>query len=316
MISVRTHLVTLVAVFLALAVGVVLGGGPLSDVGDSQPVSSAEAPPPTGASGYGSGSGAGDAFAGAVASRVLAERLDDRPVAVVALPGAEEDVLDALAGRIDQAGGRVVRSYGVTPTLLRTGEKQLVDTLGRQLVAEYAKGEVDGAAPPYERLGRLLALSVATTDRSGDAVDQRAASVLASLAEADVVSVGKEPRRRAPLVLVVLGDEPVDVVLPPEDRTSADVEELEASTDAILAGLLDGLRDGSAGVLLAASAASGADGTLSRLRENGGPAGVSTLDGVDTEVGQVSVPLGLQRALRGRTGAYGAAGADGAVPLG
>ncbi len=33
MISFRQHVVTLVAVFLALAVGVVLGGGPLSEVG-------------------------------------------------------------------------------------------------------------------------------------------------------------------------------------------------------------------------------------------------------------------------------------------
>ena len=33
MISFRTHVVTLVAVFLALAVGVVLGGGPLSELG-------------------------------------------------------------------------------------------------------------------------------------------------------------------------------------------------------------------------------------------------------------------------------------------
>ena len=33
MISYRHHIVSLVAVFLALAVGVVLGGGPLSDLG-------------------------------------------------------------------------------------------------------------------------------------------------------------------------------------------------------------------------------------------------------------------------------------------
>ena len=33
MITLRHHLLTIVAVFLALAAGIVLGGGPLSDVG-------------------------------------------------------------------------------------------------------------------------------------------------------------------------------------------------------------------------------------------------------------------------------------------
>ena len=38
MISYRHHIVSLVAVFLALAVGVALGGGPLSDLGrDDRP---------------------------------------------------------------------------------------------------------------------------------------------------------------------------------------------------------------------------------------------------------------------------------------
>jgi len=40
-ISFRYHLTTLVAVFLALAVGVALGGGPLSDLGRSSDESAA-----------------------------------------------------------------------------------------------------------------------------------------------------------------------------------------------------------------------------------------------------------------------------------
>ena len=42
MITLRHHLLTIVAVFLALAAGIVLGGGPLSDVGPTVATSSAE----------------------------------------------------------------------------------------------------------------------------------------------------------------------------------------------------------------------------------------------------------------------------------
>ena len=37
MISYRHHIVSLVAVFLALAVGIVLGGGPLTELGRAEP---------------------------------------------------------------------------------------------------------------------------------------------------------------------------------------------------------------------------------------------------------------------------------------
>ena len=43
MITLRHHLLTIVAVFLALAAGIVLGGGPLSDVGPTAATSSGEA---------------------------------------------------------------------------------------------------------------------------------------------------------------------------------------------------------------------------------------------------------------------------------
>ncbi len=312
MISIRAHLVTLVAVFLALAVGVVLGGGPLgggplADGSESRAV-------PSAAMEQAGGSDAGDAFAGAVAARVLRNRLEERTVAIVAMPGADAEVLDALAGRVADADGRVVGRYDLTSTVLQPGEKQLVDTLGSQLVAEYATDDVDHAASTYERLGQLLALAAASTDGAGEPVGKQSSSVLASLVGADVAAVKGEPRRRAPLVLVVLGEEPADVVLEGA-QADADAAELEAATDAILSGLLTGLGDGSVGVVLAGSTASGVDGALARLRQEERLDRVSTLDGVETQVGQVSVPLALGRALAGSFGAYGGSGSDGAVPL-
>ena len=66
MISFRQHVVTLVAVFLALAVGVVLGGGPLSEVGRDAFTSTSAQPKATSG---GDASAFGDAFATATATR-------------------------------------------------------------------------------------------------------------------------------------------------------------------------------------------------------------------------------------------------------
>lgn len=297
MISFRHHLVSIVSVFLALAVGVVLGGGPLTDLGRGPRVATTAGEPRTGAS-------FGEAYAAASAQAVLGGRLDKNGVALVTLPGADQEVVDALRSRVEQAGGRVLTSYAVREALLEPGEKALVDTLGSQLMTQYAGGEVDAEASTYDRLGQLLALAVTSTDRAGAPVDARAGSLLDSLDGAELVAAEDEPVRRPPLVLVVHGEEP------------AGGEEGAAAADAILTGLVAGLGEGAAGVVLTADAASGVDGQLARVREEQALDKVTTVDGADTVTGQVTTVLALGRALAGTPGDFGASGADGAVPLG
>lgn len=303
MIPFRHHLVSLVAVFLALAVGVVLGGGPLSEVGRAEPASA------TTDAGADLGAASGEAFAAAAAPVVLRDRLRSRGVVVVTLPGADEEVLASLGTRIDEAGGRVAATYAVEEALLAPGEKALVDTLGSQLRTQYAEAEVDATAPTYERIGELLGLAVASADPAGEPAEPRSASLVDSLTGGGLVSVVQGTDRRVPLVLVVGGTG--------TGTGSAGAEESdEVATDAILGGLLTGLRRSATGVVLAGTTASGAEGTLGRLRAEDALGEVSTVDGVETVVGQVSAVLALGRALEGEAGDFGASGADGAVPLG
>lgn len=329
MISFRHHLVSLVAVFLALAVGVVLGGGPLAELGRSQSVAAA-ARTETGLE-----AGFGDTFAAASAPALLQGRLADRSVVVLSLPGADREVADALGSRIEEAGGTVAASYALEPALLAPGEKALVDTLGSQLMTQYAAGEVAADAPTYPRLGRLIALATATTDTAGDAAGPRGRSVLDGLAGGGLVTADVGSWRRAPLVLVVDGgeggtasaadpragsdadpDADSDSDSGSDSGSDSDAAQAAASGDAILTGLLAGLREGAAGVVLVGSTGDGAEGRLARVREDDQLAEVTTVDGVDTVVGQVTTVLALARALDGAAGDFGASGADGAVPLG
>ncbi len=53
------------------------------------------------------------------------------------------------------------------PTLVDTGEKTLVDTLGSQLLTQLPDGVVSADADTYTRLGELLGVALTTTNTRG-----------------------------------------------------------------------------------------------------------------------------------------------------
>lgn len=285
MISFRNYVVTLVAVFLALAAGVALGGGPLSDLGRSKE------PTPAAATGPASASTSGDAFAGAVASRLYANGLANRQVAVVTGPGVSSTVTTALSQQVAAAGGRVSATYALGSQLVDAGQRSLVDTLGSQLSTQL-KGAVDKGVSTYPRAGQLLGVAVATTDSSGQQPGGTVAAVRQSLVAAKLLSVPRGTPRTAPLVLVVLGDK--------LDQPIAD-------------GLLQGLAARARGVVVVADTGS-AD--LAGLAIDGVTQQVATVDGTETTAGQVAAVCALIRSWKTPGGSFGASGADGVVPLG
>ncbi|MDN4175775.1 copper transporter [Nocardioides sp. SOB77] len=297
MITYRHHVVSLVAVFLALAVGVVLGGGPLSELGrdeDQQAPARAVTQQARLAAGY------GDTFAAAAAEQLYDGRLAGRPVAVLAMPGADDSTVAGLTEQVELAGGSVTGRYDVQPALLAASEKALVDTLGSQLAADLGAGVVDAGAATYARMGQLVGVALATTgDEASEATDETR-TVRQSLAGAELVVSPDGDVARAPAIVVVLGqDEPTPAVL------------------AVLDGVLSGAAETSSGVVVTGTtdqARSG--GLLAALRREPVADVVATVDGTESTLGQVTAVLAVLRRLAGEGGAFGASGADGAVPLG
>lgn len=290
MISFRTHVVTLVAIMLALAAGVALGGGPLSEVGRgalaSAPTARGEEAAVT--------ADFGDTFASAGADRLYGGGLDSRSVAVLTLPGASERVTSGISDDIEKAGGTVMATYAAQPALVDPDEKSLVDTLGSQLMTQLDGNAVDEGAPTYERIGQLLGTAIASPEPTGSPVEDGTTAIRQSLAGAELVTGPEDEPRRAPLVLVVLGE---------------DVD------DDVLAGLLAGLAARSAGVVAVGDTAA-ASGDLAGLRASPLAEAVTTVDGAERDLGRVTSVLALIRALETPGGSYGASGSDGAVPLG
>ncbi len=297
MITLRHHLLTIVAVFLALAAGIVLGGGPLSDVGPTAATSSGEGE--TAPAADRAQTDYTESVVSALGPATVSGRLADRSVAVVTVPGADEQVVTALTEQVTAAGGTVSARYDLSADIVDPGQKSLVDTLGSQLLTQQAEGDVAAEASTYDRIGQLLGLAVATKEAGGQDVNGKARAIVDAVSGAGLMAEPGEVSQRSPLVLVVLGTDAGD-----------------EGSDAILAGLAQGLAVQAAGVVVAGVTSDGGEGQLGRLRADPVSAAVATLDGVDTAAGRVATILTLQRSLTTPGGAFGASGADGPVPLG
>ena len=289
---IRRLLVTFVAIVMAMAAGIALGGGPLSDIGRTP--SQAAAPPAQPAADPQDEARAAyaDAFAAGVAPGLYADRLHGHPVTIVTLPGADAEDVEALTAQVQAAGTQVIATYALRRALVDTGEKTLVDTLGLQLVEQLGADVVSADATTYDRIGQLIGHAVSAAKRSEAMDPARVASLRASLQGAGLVAVPDGEPNLAPLVLVVSGKE---------------VEQ------PVLAGLVAGLAAVARGVVVAGPTG---DASVAALRAAPPVRPVATVDGTETAAGQVASILALVHVLTTPGGSFGASGADSPVPLG
>jgi hypothetical protein len=285
-------LISFIAIVAALAAGIALGGGPLSDIGRTP---SQAAPPPQtpdvdpqaqARAAY------AEAFAGGVAQSLYAGRLHGHPVVLLTLPGTAPDVVESLAVEVRAAGTQVIASYGLKRALLDPGEKTLVDTLGLQLVEQLGAEVVTADATTYDRIGQLIGKAVAAQKRSTAMEAAKVASLRASLQGAGLMAVPDGDPNVAPMVLVVAG---------------AEVEQ------PVLSGIVAGLAAVARGVVVAGPTG---DASIAALRAEPPIRPVATVDGTDTAPGRVATILTLVHAVATPGGSYGASGTDGPLPLG
>lgn len=312
MISFRYHIVSIVSVFLALAVGVALGGGPLKGEVDNTLVEQVEADREAKAdlqreiSALRTGNEFTDEFSTGVAPRLVGGSLQDRPVTLVVLPGADESAVTSLTELVGVAGGSVGATVRVGEELVNVSNKQLVDELGSQLADGVADVTIAEDAGPYDRLGALLARAVGTDEDGGADVDDTANSILSGLSTADLVSPSDDLQRRGSLVVVVAG-------------AGAESQEEREGASAVVSSLVKSLDSATDGVVVTGPVeAAQRDGVVAGVRSDVVAArDVSTVDTVGRGAGQVVTVMALSEQAQGGAGHYGAVdAADGAMPGG
>ncbi|WP_341466851.1 copper transporter [Actinomyces lilanjuaniae] len=138
MIDFRYHLVSLISVFLALAVGIVLGAGPLQNsLGtalNDQVTSLRESRNTLNSQLEQTASALNerDTYITQVARSLLPGTLSGQTVAVVMLPGAEEDDADQIVAQLQAAGAAADGRYALTETWVERSRESYRSTYSEQ----------------------------------------------------------------------------------------------------------------------------------------------------------------------------------------
>jgi Copper transport outer membrane protein, MctB len=307
-IDFRYHLVSIVAVFLALAIGIVLGStelqGPaynlldkttsklqneLGQVSNQRDAAQQQATE-------------GEMYAQAVEPTVLHGLLTGQRLLIVTEPGAQSSVVSGISSAALASGAAITGQINLAPKFFDTsGTTQ--DSLNQTTldVAQAAGLQLDSSATYQQQAAQVIASEILTTAPASPggkpaASDQstEASTMLQAYAASQFLSTTGQPASTATLTIVVTPQNP------PSDG-SAD------QLDQVLVPLVTELAaKSSATVVVGSSAGSGAGSPIAVLRSNNVSSQVSTVDDADMVSGQTVAIQALAVGLAGgKAGSYG-----------
>jgi hypothetical protein len=304
-IDFRYHLVSIVSIFLALAVGIVLGAGPLKeDIGNrlTQETSALRAEKSqlrTELDAEKRGTAARDSFSAFVAPSIIKDRLPGKTVSLVVAPGADADLVKNTTASLVVAGAKVGSTITLTDAWVDPAKRTFRSTLANQLAA-LVKAPL-AANNPDQLAATVLARAIlGGTDQSTQRLDPSASAALEGLLAGDLMNVS--PDQIVPSSSVIFLGGPV------KGSTQQD-------TDARLATyvqLVRSLDAGGSGVVVAA-VSNTTDPTRSAdlvaaVRKDSDAAKVaSTVDDADLSMGVTTLVLALAQQYSGGLGQYGMA---------
>jgi Copper transport outer membrane protein, MctB len=294
LINFRYHIVSLMAVFLALAVGLVLGVTlrPSVDTGLAQQAAQdrkqvqdlrAELDRRNALDEY------REAYDARAGQELTAGALNETKVALVAMPEAPSAVVSAINAAVTAAGGTVT-------TTVKVNAKAFDAEKGTELTS--ALSTYAGALGLTDSMsdGTKFGLAVgrAVTSKQAGRRDGTALDIADSLASAGLITIDEDAGDSAQLVIVVSAEAT-------DPRPSP--EQLTAHVDMAVA-----LRVTAAGVVLAGPNSAEIEGTdvLAARNDDAAVDVLSTVDVADLTSGVTTTVLAGKEQLLGRQGHYGA----------
>ena len=306
MIDFRYHVVSIVAVFLALAIGIVLGSTELrgavidglnrttsnlrSDLSAAQSQRDALQQQVNG----------DESFARADEARLLSGLLDGQRVVLVAAPAAPGQVTSGIAAALQQAGATVTGQVNLQPKLFDPSEntQQELSSLVTTLVSPGSGPSGSALQQASQLLGSAIltkndpAAAGAGPGTSKPPADSQA--VLSSYAQAGLLSAtGKFAAAATLAVVIAPGSLPSGGSSGPANQG--------------LITLAQGLNTAGLGTVVAGSTSGSVAGSaIAALRGSNAASQISSVDDADTLIGQIVTVQALAQELAGhKTGAYG-----------
>jgi hypothetical protein len=302
-IDFRYHLVSLVSVFLALAVGIVLGAGPLKEpIGESlqSQVDALRTDRDTLRTNLDAAKGNIDKqneFVTAAAPDLIKGALKDKDVSIIAAPDADSEQVEEVSNRIKEADGTIAGDVSFVPnTLTLTDSTNFLERLRT----------IEPNLPQDDSTAIRAALVIALTGNASmleDADDREAAGekstkLYDAFVEADRLRTDTDHKTTE--LFVVIDDE--NSTLAEETQPSPEASD-DKATRTLVTDFVTALTADAASVVVAGDAGSAQNGLVNVLRTEKSRA--STVDGLGLGAGPVITVRALAAGEDGTHGHYG-----------
>ena len=306
MIDFRYHVVSIVAVFLSLALGLFIGSTSLRGKVANDITSRTTSVFNENKKLSGQVAGLQDQFnhfESASEPYLVGNALSGESVIVVSAPGVDNGMRRRLLDELGKAGATVTGDVRIQDPLLDAQQEQFLGTLADRLaLSDRPLPNGTGA----ERAIALLAQVLGTRPQGSSVSPAAAAKVLSAYADGNLVRVSGGTARSGALAVILTA--------PPKSDVDPKVAEAQ---QALLLSLADDLDRSAVGAVVAGpETAADAGGTLAAVRgdkELG--SSLSTVDSADLPSGLIATILALAEQARGGAGSYGnGAGSRAALP--
>jgi hypothetical protein len=302
-IDFRYHLVSLISVFLALAVGIILGAGPLQGaIGETltEQVDALRAERTdlrTELDATQTALDGDERFIEAAGLQLVTGSLQDQRVAIVQLGEVPQDEADGVLNQLTTAGANVVSTSVLTESWTDAAEES-----SRATVAEGLRANLGAAAPEgddaSETLGAALALALTGTENGAERSPQ-ATDLEVQLERFGYIEAGDEQTEPAQALVLLVGS-----AAQPQATTDGATEAAEPTPD-VWTAVTRAAQEVSGAAVLAGPTDEPGD-TVQAVRDDEDIAAeVSTVSGIDRLVGRINVPLALAARMDDVVGQYG-----------
>ena len=308
MIDFRYHVVSIVAVFLALALGLFIGSTSLRPAVAKNLQNQVDAVRANNSKLKQQASTASSqvsnlqAFEHALEPYAVTGRLTGTSVVVISAPSADDAIRSDITTALTMAGATIAGDVRLKDTILDPQQEQFLATLVNQVVP--LRAQLPGGTGA-ERALALLADVLVSRDQHTRLNPNAIAKVMSAYGAGKLVSVQGSDTRQADLAVLI------SAAAPTTDDPQA---QAAANLLAEFAGDLDAGSLGS--VVTGPAVAADSGGLLDAVRgDHALRATVSTVDGADQPAGVIATVLALVDQRQGRAGNYGfAPGADAPLP--
>jgi len=316
-IDFRYHLVSIVAVFLALAIGIVLGatnlrGGTLDllqTTNDSlkNQLTAAQAE----RAGYLNQASAAEQFLQSAEPTLLARQLDGDRVVIVTEPGAQGSVVDGVKQAVTLAGATVTGEVALQPKFndISGANQSSLSSINNSIASSNGTSLTAGSNPQttYQQQAAQLIANAILANAATAVEPTDTQSLLSAYAQGGYLTVSPSGAPTVPAQLAVIvtpQSAPADGQNDPANQVLLAVAQEFAgvSSATLVAGSFTG------------SAQSGS--AMSVLRSSSVSSQVSSVDDADLTLGQITVVDALADQLAGKKpNSYGISGASAVNPV-